>query len=650
MTDLSSLINKLKHLSYLFIVLVITLSPSAAFADASLDPAVNEPTTTLESEPSITTPPAPTTSSNDDAPAVPSCEPCTEPNTTPQTPDPAPDTTADTTEALNPTATTVAPETTATDSEPGLTALPAAAETSSLEEEQLPENTSTPVEDEPDIIQETAVNQVEVIQSTTGDITATKNRSLGDATTGDATAATNAVNIIQSQSSLSDDGKFLTFVTNIQGDVYGDILIDPAKLGTLANQSTDTEPIDVNILTNQTLNNNLTVSADTGNIALTDNRRVGNVKTGTADAVANVVNVLNSAIAAQQSFLGIINIYGNLNGDILLPEGFIDSLIANNTPSTTLSTDELENEALRSQFKAVQTINNNVGLSATTGSVTAEDTRRIGDITTGNANTNLTIFNLAGANVSAANSLLVFVNVLGEWVGFIINSPTGTTAAALGGGPGSFIPVQVDASTNSTINNNINVSASSGDVSLIRNRKVGNVQTGNATASANILNIINSQLSMSQWFGILFINVFGTWHGSFGVNTAYGGGPTVKATTTGSDLEQQTVQTNEVFQFVPTNEIAPAPRSINSNVRARTVSYASSRQTTAQAETNGASVLTASTTPQTDFSASNENGHGQQEPPLNTKQGSMMFALILVGVPLFGYGLYRAGIFSRLFA
>lgn len=650
MKNFSSFLSKIKHLSYLLIALVITLSPSAAFADASLDPAVTEPQiTTVEPEPS--TIPAPTNDTT--TPTI--CDTCSpeipvDPVAVPVGDAPIGDTTQPAAENSSPTASgqpETAPVTTPTASDPA--PLPTN-EDSALNTEQLPvEDALNEAKEEPDISQDITVTQQDIIQSTTGDITATNNRRLGDATTGDATAATNAVNIIQSQSSLSDDGKFLTFVTNIQGDVYGDILIDPAKLGTLTNQTTQTEPIDVNILANQTLTNNLNVSADTGNIALSDNRRVGDVTTGTANAVANVVNVLNSAIAAQQSFLGIINIYGNLNGDILLPEGFIDSLIANNTPSTTLSTDQLESEALRSQFKAVQAINNNVNLSALTGSVSAEDTRRIGDITTGNANTNLTIFNLAGANVSAANSLLVFVNVLGEWVGFIINSPTGATAAALGGGE-SIIPLQVDASTNNTINNNINVSASSGDVSLIRNSKVGDVRTGDATASANILNIVNSQLSLSQWFGILFINVFGSWHGSFGVNTAYGGGPAVHATANSSS-EQQTAETAEVFQFVPTAEIAPTPNNTNSSVRARPVSYASNRQaTTIQTETNDANVLTASATPQTDFSVSSQNGHSQQGSPSNSEQGNMMLALILVGVPLFGYGLYRAGIFSRLFA
>jgi hypothetical protein len=37
-----------------------------------------------------------------------------------------------------------------------------------------------------------------------------------------------------------------------------------------------------------------------------------------------------------------------------------------------------------------------------------------------------------------------------------------------------------------------------------------------------LVNVEDSTMSLSDWFGVLFINVFGTWNGSFGVNTAAG--------------------------------------------------------------------------------------------------------------------------------
>src|SRR5690606_32678556 len=66
------------------------------------------------------------------------------------------------------------------------------------------------------------------------------------------------------------------------------------------------------------------------------------------------------------------------------------------------------------------------------------------------------------------------------------------------------------------------VNAQSGDASVTGNTAAGDAQSGDATASVNIANISNSTFSLSDWLGVLFINVFGTWNGSFGVDTAAG--------------------------------------------------------------------------------------------------------------------------------
>jgi hypothetical protein len=59
-------------------------------------------------------------------------------------------------------------------------------------------------------------------------------------------------------------------------------------------------------------------------------------------------------------------------------------------------------------------------------------------------------------------------------------------------------------------------------------------------------------LSFSSWFGILFINVFGSWQGSFGVNTAAGGTNSDGSgkDATGPQTNGQVIQT-QVFHFAP---------------------------------------------------------------------------------------------------
>jgi hypothetical protein len=180
-------------------------------------------------------------------------------------------------------------------------------------------------------------------------------------------------------------------------------------------------------------------------------------------------------------------------------------------------------------------ITNNVDANATSGKADVSSNTTGGSATSGNATNSITAFNLTGSNIIGSNDLLVFVNVLGQWVGLIVNAPAGATAAELGSGivnagPSSNNTVNNDVNNNATlnntnnfgINNNITANATSGDASVTRNTHGGNATSGDASNAVNLLNVENSTLSLSNWFGILFINVFGTWHGSFGVNTSAG--------------------------------------------------------------------------------------------------------------------------------
>ena len=74
----------------------------------------------------------------------------------------------------------------------------------------------------------------------------------------------------------------------------------------------------------------------------------------------------------------------------------------------------------------------------------------------------------------------------------------------------------------SNFTNNIDLSAQSGNALVDGNESSGNATSGNATASANIANISTSTFNLSGWFGVVYINVFGQWLGSFGVNTDAG--------------------------------------------------------------------------------------------------------------------------------
>jgi hypothetical protein len=137
----------------------------------------------------------------------------------------------------------------------------------------------------------------------------------------------------------------------------------------------------------------------------------------------------------------------------------------------------------------------------------------------------------------------------------ILNAPAGATAAELGGGITqdglSNNNATVANNTNEQINNNINANAQSGNASESENTTAGNTTSGNAGTAVNLLNVENSSLSLSGWFGILFINVFGSWNGNFGIYNplAITGGS--DQTGSGSSGGGTSNSTNLAFSFVP---------------------------------------------------------------------------------------------------
>jgi hypothetical protein len=378
------------------------------------------------------------------------------------------------------------------------------------------------------------------------------NTAAGDATSGNTQEEANIINMLQSSSNdLGNSNNIMTFTDNINGDVNGNLLLDPASLSSIQDAgpnstnstgSTSNNTLTVNNSTGEAINNNVNLDADSGNASVADNTDGGNATSGAAQNIANVVNMIDSAVTAGQSFIGTININGNLNGNIEVPADFVNELLADNVPTVNLTGPSSSNSSNTNvNNNSSVTNSNNQGISNTvnndskSGSASVSDNTSAGGATSGSADTNITAFNLTGSSVVGANDLLVFVNVVGgNWVGLIVNAPAGSTAAEIGGGISSSGPNSSNSSnttdnTNSTlnnsanqqINNNITTNAKSGNASVDENTKGGNATSGNADSAVNLLNVENSSLNLSNWFGILFINVFGTWNGDFGTTADF---------------------------------------------------------------------------------------------------------------------------------
>ncbi len=412
---------------------------------------------------------------------------------------------------------------------------PAVSPTTTSSTQQIENNNDTPTTTEEflaplapvsDGVSTTTVQNGLDSQAETGDATVHHNTTGGNATTGNADVMATILNILSSVTNWNG-AALNTFIQDIDGDVFGDLTIDPRVMSNanyVAKKPADSlvDSFD----TDSRITNDINLSATTGNAGVHHNTTGGNATSGDANVLLNLINIINSWAAANQSFLGMININGNLNGDILLPQEFLQQLLASNGGSSAPT----GNVAIDTD--TTMGIQNNINLEAQTGEASVHHNGQAGNATTGDALTKMTILNLTNRQIIGSDAILVFVNVLGNWVGMIVNAPQGTTAAALGNattntGYGTQGDVDLTGETNAQIVNNINLSARSGDAEVHHNSTAGDATTGDATTSLNLINIINSQLSFSDWFGILFINVFGNWNGSFGVDTAAGETPVI---------------------------------------------------------------------------------------------------------------------------
>jgi hypothetical protein len=387
--------------------------------------------------------------------------------------------------------------------------------------------------------------------STSGDATALFNTTVGDVSTGDSASIANILNMIQSGWDPIN-GNLTVFSADLLANYYGDLLFDPSIVlgnGTGSNNlitDDSDQNLTLNVSNNAGIQNDINLVAESGDATANGNTSVGNLSTGDADVVANLINMINSSIVSGDSFIGSLNLYGTLDGDILLPESLMQILLGNGTSSNNTITDSNTTDIDIDQ-DTTSTITNNTDLTANSGNAEANNNTTVGDVSTGTASTNLNEMNVVGQQIQGTSGLLVFVNVLGSWVGMLFNT-MGNALISADNGTNSTNLIESTANTNADIDvtnnygitNNLNLTANSGNATANANTDVGNVSTGDATASANILNMINSTLNFSDWFGVLFINVFGDWSGSFGVDTlagdnavgGLGGSPSPTAATT----------------------------------------------------------------------------------------------------------------------
>lgn len=363
---------------------------------------------------------------------------------------------------------------------------------------------------------------------------------------------------------------------NVVDDHVGNIILDFAANcvsgcgdGSVAVENTDngalsTNNLDVATTSTDTTNqansadvaSNLTLGADSGNNAANFNTGGDStIVTGDANVAGNILTFANNNIAGNV-IVGVVNIFGDLVGDIILSEESLAAFCGNSCGGSTTVTNANNGDGSVNNQNVAQTttdetfqsndatIENNLILSGETGeNDTNFNTGGGSTILTGEANVTGSVLNVANSNVLGGNWWLVIVNEAGRWVGRLMGSPDGANYAASpgtefivdangevtavnnsGNGDGSTNTTNVAQSSDSTTNqsndahivNNVNLSANTGGNSASLNTGGDStIVTGDANVIASIVNFVNNNIAGSGKLVVTIVNVFGTWIGDF---------------------------------------------------------------------------------------------------------------------------------------
>lgn len=403
--------------------------------------------------------------------------------------------------------------------------------------------------------------------STTGSNSASYNvGGHSNITTGDA----NTTGTVITSVNTNVDGVMVSEF-NVVDDHIGDILLDfsancisgcvggPLKVANIGNGSNSNN---AGSLANTNENNtfqtndavigaNLNLSADSGNN--TSSYNVGgdsNITTGDANVEANVLTFANNNIAGDVVY-AVVNIFGDLIGDILFPEEFmtnccgvspVASNVGNGSNSVNNANIDTQNSENTFQNNDANIVNELI-FDATTGeNETSRNTGGDSSITTGNTSVDANILNVANSNITDGNMWLVLINEAGNWIGKILGSSDNSnfagsegteftvdengfiTASNAGNGENTdnVSDIVLNNTDNTTqnntadIHNTLNLSANTGGNQASNNTGGdSNIKTGDAKIVANLVNFVNNNIKGNGKLFVTVVNVFGSWFGDF---------------------------------------------------------------------------------------------------------------------------------------
>lgn len=414
------------------------------------------------------------------------------------------------------------------------------------------------------------------VEGVSGVNTITDNDGNATLTTGDIELIANMLNILNLNITGED---FLHLIVNIFGTLNGTLDLDDIALAlgfaddedleviarneNTGEGSTNTasvtreENTNINNTNNAEVTNDMNVSGISGQNDVSGNDGGADVVTGRIKILANLMNFINANFSGEKWSFIMINIFGGLMGDIILPD--TNNYLGDATGGSALTQNvnpgegSVNNSSSSSSENATVTnangvsLTNNVnadGISGNNQQSGNDDGDGAHTMSTGVVDVATQIMNYLNFNITGNNWVFLIVNVFGKWMGQIVgfadtgvmNAPTQGSFAALSvGGVNGGTAVAGNSNTGedsvnnasatntsnmnvnndnyATVENNMNIEGISGENGVNNNDAGTSLTTGWVEIDANLLNIINMNVTGRSWM-IVFLNVFGDFVGN----------------------------------------------------------------------------------------------------------------------------------------
>ncbi|MBI5470131.1 HYR domain-containing protein [Candidatus Kaiserbacteria bacterium] len=313
-----------------------------------------------------------------------------------------------------------------------------------------------------------------------------------------------------------------------------------------------------------TVNNIVEVRAATGRNSATSTR-AGNIdmQTGNAYASAGVLNLVNTNFINSKYLVSSFDNFGDMQGDIVLPDAnFFRSFFekGNTLPDLNSSSYIVQNNN-NETFTGTTTANAITGQNVATSTALGH-----GEITTGTAHTSSNSFTAANQTHVGGSSALFVFHVSGAWRGTVKGLPEGMSwrrtdygvevysngaVNSTQGSQGIYNSANfIASSTNKAIvNTDVNVWAETGANTAQVEDGAAKIKTGDAYASANVVNMVNTNV-VNRNFMFAVFNIAGDWNGDIDFG---GHSPDLKVTATVDAPNPTAPGTDVTYHFTVQN-------------------------------------------------------------------------------------------------